>query len=142
MDRRDIRLFGDGKLAPEQLRWGPFGTDAQGNDYWYFNDQCRVYREGAPLPVRYSKATGSSLLAGWKKRSWEVVAGSIDALDELLAKLNAKKGKGEKPLREELAAILEFWVAARRRQEGARAKQVSAVMASSRPAPLRPTRAN
>eukprot|EP01045_Picozoa_sp_COSAG04_P018698 COSAG04_NODE_1750_length_5705_cov_1.835890_2_plen_487_part_00 len=123
-DYRDIRLFGDGKLAPEDLRIEPFSDDRDENLFWYFDCGCRVYREmrGTASP-RTASRRGAARLVTLPALKWEAVACSIDELDAFLTKLNKKKHKSEADLRKKLQEILDDWRENFASRERARAKQ-------------------
>ena len=112
--RRDNKLFGNGKFEADDLRAAPFALDRHGAEYWYFDDDCRVYMQSPVDPNTtlhrdHGNVDAKNMVTGFGTRQWKTIAMSISDLENLLSKLNSKKYKAETDLREQIAVILEDW---------------------------------
>lgn len=125
VDRRDIRLFGNGKFAAEDLRVEPFGWDRHGHEFWYFDDGYRVYRERVTERSSSSPKNrrGTKRLITAPPRQWDTIATNPEELEAFLGSLNKKKHKVEAELRSFLAELLEEWRASASSLERAKARQ-------------------
>ena len=78
------------QLQEDDLRIQPVGVDRYGRWYWYFDDNCRLYREhGAHRPERAPRGSvAADHNRGGSGYAWEVAAEGVDSLRELIRTLN------------------------------------------------------
>ncbi|KAK4535849.1 hypothetical protein CDCA_CDCA06G1874 [Cyanidium caldarium] len=126
------------QLQEDDLRIQPVGVDRYGRWYWYFDDNCRLYREHGvhrpeqvppgPVAADHNRDGGGYV--------WEVAAEGVDSLRELIGTLNDHRAQStERALRRWLEReLLPLWEELGRKleRESRRREKLERLLATKR----------